>query len=121
MRHIRGLREIQTHGTLAREGRLVSVARDWHRVGRNKTNRSPENESWDGIVSPVMFKKSAAARRPSRCLFQDPELEKKIRAMQIEQVQDSIVEMEMFASEGVSGVIAELQRLKAKLSQLESG
>ena len=29
----RGMRDIKTHGTLAREGRLVNVARDLHELG----------------------------------------------------------------------------------------
>ena len=117
MRHIRGMRDIKTHGTLAREERLVSVARDWHRSGRSG---SSENESWDGSVNRMMFKKNAKTRKSSQDLFQTLALEKKIRVMRIEQVQEFIAEMEMFSSEGVPGALAELRRLKTKLSQLES-
>ncbi len=117
MRHIKGMRDIKTHGTLAREGRLVSVARDWHRIGRS---RSSENESWDGRADRMVFKKNTKTRKPSRDLFQDLALEREIRTMRIKQVWEFIAEMEMFASEGISGALAELQRLKAKLSQLES-
>lgn len=46
MRHMRGLRDIKTHGTLAKEGRLVSVAKDLHRI--NGKGRPPEEGSWDG-------------------------------------------------------------------------
>ena len=117
MRHIRGLRDINTHGTLAKEGRLVSVAKDWHRIGKSGTS---ENESWDGSVDRMVFKKSAEVRRPSRDLFQTLAFKKEILATQIKQVQESIAEMEMFADEGVSGALVELQRLRVKLSQLES-
>ncbi|PIY73929.1 MAG: hypothetical protein COY85_04675 [Candidatus Portnoybacteria bacterium CG_4_10_14_0_8_um_filter_40_50] len=117
MRHIRGMRDIKTHGTLAREERLVSVARDWHRSGRSG---SSENESWDGSVNRMMFKKNAKTRKSSQDLFQTLALERKIRIMRIEQVREFITEMEMFSSEGVPGALAELRRLKTKLSQLES-
>jgi len=117
MRHIKRLRDLKTHGSLAREGRLVSVARDWHRSGRNGRSGSSENESWDGSVNRMVFKKSAKARKPSRDLFQTLALERKIRIMRIEQVRECIVEMEMFSSEGVPGALAELWRLKTKLSQ----
>lgn len=115
---LRGLRDIRTYGTLAREGRLVSVARDWHQI--NKIGRSSENESWDGNVDRMIVKRSAAARRPSRNLFQDLVLERKTRATLIKQVQESITDMDMFAGEKISGALAELRRLKVKLSQLES-
>ncbi|MBI2446606.1 MAG: hypothetical protein HYV51_02170 [Parcubacteria group bacterium] len=121
MRRIRGIKDIKTHGTLAREGRLVSVARDWHKIGRSgSTEGSSENQFWDGSVKHMVFKKSAETRRPSRGLFQDIALEKKIQAARIAQIQESIAEMEMFASEGMPGGFAELERLKIKLSQLES-
>ena len=118
MRHIKGLRDINTHGTLAREGRLVSVARDWHRI--NGKGESSENASWDGNVDDMVVKKNTKARRPSRDLFKDLVSERKARAMRVKQVQELIAEMEMFAGEGVSGALAELQRLKEKLPQLES-
>ena len=117
MRHIKGMRDIKTHGTLAREGRLVSVARDWHRIGRSGSSK---NESWDGKADRMVFKKSAKARKASRDLFQDLALEREIRTTRIKQIREFIAEMEMFASEGISGALAELQRLKAKLSQSES-
>ncbi len=117
LRHIKGFRDIKTHGTLAREGRLVSVARDWHRI---KRGGSLENESWNGGVERMVFKKSAKMRRPSRDLFQTFALEKMIQETQIKQIWESIAEMEIFASEEISGAIAELQRLKTKLYQLES-
>lgn len=117
MRHIRGLCDIKTHGTLAKEGRLVSVARDWHRVGKSG---SSEDESWDGSVDRMVFKKSAKARRPSQDLSQPLVLRREIRATLIKQVQESMAEMEMFADEGVPGALTELQRLKVRLSQFES-
>lgn len=118
MRHIRGLRDINTHGSLARAGRLVSVARDWHRI--EKRGESSETASWNGRVDRTVFKRSLKARRPPRDLFQDLALEGKIRATQIALTQEYIVEMEMFASDGVPGALVELQRLKAKLLRLKS-
>ncbi|MBU2081857.1 hypothetical protein KKH14_00240 [Patescibacteria group bacterium] len=117
MKHIKGFRDIKTHGTLAGEGRLVSVARDWHRIKRSGFS---ENESWDGSVERMVFKKSAKTRRLSRDLFQTFALEKMIRETQIKKIWESITEMEIFANEEISGAIAELQRLKTKLSQWES-
>ncbi|MEK7527016.1 MAG: hypothetical protein AAB537_01200 [Patescibacteria group bacterium] len=121
MRHIKGLADIKTHSTLDRGKRLVSVARDWHRVERSS---SPENESWDGSIGRMMFKrntKALKARRFPPCLFQDIALKGKILATEIARVREFISEIEMFADEGVSGALAELQHLRAKLSRLEGG
>lgn len=118
MRRMRGLRDIKTHGTLAREGRLVSVARDLHQI--NRKSGSPENGSWDGKVNPILLKRSTRMRKPSRDLFQDLALEKNIRATQITIVQELIAEMDGFVKEGLPGALVELNRLKTKLSQLES-
>ncbi|HEY4474469.1 MAG TPA: hypothetical protein VJC06_00910 [Candidatus Paceibacterota bacterium] len=117
IRVIRGMRDINTHGILARQGRLLSVAKDLHRIQRE---RSSENESWDGSVERLMFNKNAMARKTPQGLFQDHELESKIKATLIKQTQESIAEMEIFANEGFPDVLAELQRLRTKLSQLEN-
>lgn len=117
MGHVRGFRDIKTHGSLAREGRLVSVARDLH--GINRKGRPPEEGSWDGKVQNVAFKRGEETRRPSRDLFQDLALERNIRATQIAIVQELIAEMEGFMEEGLPGALAEFSRLKTKLSWLE--
>ena len=117
MRHIKGLRDIRTHSTLDREGQLVSVARNLHQI---KRGGSLENESWDGSVGRMVFKRGTRAQRPTRDLFQDLALKRKILAPEITRVREVISEIEMFADEGVSGALAELQRLRAKLSRLES-
>lgn len=115
MRRIKGLRDIKTHSTFAREGQLVNVARDLHRIERSG---SSENESWDGSVNRTVFKRGAKAPRPTRNLFQDLASEREIRATQVRQIQELVVEMEMFADEGISGALTELQRLEEKLSQV---
>ena len=117
MGNVRGFRDIKTHGTLAREGRLVSVARNLHRM--NRKGGSPENTSWDGSVDNMVVKKNAKARRPSRDLFQGLALERNIRATQIAVVQELIAEMEGFMEEGIPGAFIEFSRLKTKLSRLE--
>ena len=119
MRRVRGLRDINTHGTLAREGRLVSVAKDWHRINGRSGCVSSEEKSWDGSVDRMVFKRDAEMRRPSRDLFRDFALERKIREAQIVRIREFIAEMEMFASEGLPGALVELHRLKAKLSRWE--
>lgn len=118
MRHMRGLRDIKTHGTLAKEGRLVSVAKDLHRT--NGEGRPPEEGSWDGKINPVALKKDAGTRKSPRNLFQDLVLERNIKATQIAISQELIIEMEGFVEEGLPGALIELNRLKTKLSQLES-
>ncbi|MFY9461826.1 MAG: hypothetical protein WAP51_01325 [Candidatus Sungiibacteriota bacterium] len=117
MGHMRGLHDIKTHGTLAREGRLVSVAKNLHRINRSGYL---EEGSWDGRVEHTVFKRGVGMRRPSRNLVQDFALEKKFRAAEIALVQECIAEMEAFANEGVPGALVECHRLRAKLSQLES-
>ncbi|MEK7200640.1 MAG: hypothetical protein AAB672_00720 [Patescibacteria group bacterium] len=116
MRCIKGLRDINTHGTLAREGRLVGVARDLHRIERRSGFSG--NESWNGSVDNMVFKKSAKTQRLPHDLFQELVLKKKIQNALVQQIQESIAEMEMFAGEGVAGALAELQRLGTKLSRL---
>lgn len=118
MGRVRGVHDIKTHGTLAREGRLVSVARDLHQI--NRKGVSPEEGSWDGKIKPIALKRSMGTRKPPRDLFQDLALEKNIRATQVTIVQELITEMEGFVKEGLPGALVELNRLKTKLSQLES-
>lgn len=118
MRCIKGLRDISTHGTLAREGRLVGVARNLHRIERRSGFSG--NESWDGSVDNMMFKKSVKIRKPPNDLFQEIVSERKIQNAMIQQIQEFIAEMEMFAGEGIAGALAELQRLKTKLSDWQS-
>ncbi len=116
MRRIKGLADIKTLRTLDREGRLVSVARDWRRIERSG---SSGNESWDGSVDRMMFKRGTEARRSPRDVFQCPALKRKVLATEIARVREFISEIETFAAEGISGAFAELQRLRAKLSRLE--
>lgn len=118
MRCIKGLRDINTHGSLAREGRLVSVARDLHQIERRSGFSG--NESWDGSVNNMVFKKSPKTQKSSRDLFQELTLGRKVREALIQQTQEFISEMEMFAGEEIVGALAELQRLKTKLSDWQS-
>lgn len=118
MGHVRGFRDIKTPSTLAREGRLVSVARDLHQI--NKKDVSPEEGSWDGKIKPIVLKRGMGTRKPPRNLFQDLALERNIQATQIAITQELIAEMEGFVEEGLPGALVELNRIKTKLSRLES-
>lgn len=118
----RGLRDIKTHGSLAREGRLVSVARNLHRV------RSRENENgtiWDdwSIERHVYPKKksgrpcTAAKASLHRELF----LENKVRLHQIEVIRDFLQEMHQAMAEGIPVAMQEFERLTKMLAKLGTG
>lgn len=117
MKRIKGMHDIKTHGTLAREGRLASIAKDSCQINRNRG--SLEKASWDGDIDCMIFNRSGAARKPGRDLLRDSSLEKHVRTVCIQQVQESIDDMRIFASEKILGAAAELQRLEMKLSRLK--
>src|SRR3989338_4383277 len=55
MRRIRGIKDIHTHGSLSREGRLKSVVRDWHSpsVQRNNNDAGSNCNVEHLMVNPV--------------------------------------------------------------------
>ncbi len=116
--HIRGIHDIKTHGTLAREGKLISVARDLHKVrGQEGHNGSSD---WD--ISKHVYKKGTMKVRRSQAvpLYSDLYLDEKIKKHQIEVVEDQLQEMNQAMAEGIPVSVSELERLKAKLSQLKT-
>ncbi|OGN11709.1 MAG: hypothetical protein A3C71_02950 [Candidatus Yanofskybacteria bacterium RIFCSPHIGHO2_02_FULL_43_15c] len=114
---IKGLRDIKTHGSLDREGRLFGVAKYLRQ--EVKRNEFSEEEFWEGKVKSFERKRGVRGRRFSPDLFLDSALKKKIRAGQIEQLQVFIIEMEKFISEGINGAAAELESLKRRLGRWE--
>ncbi len=127
IRKMRGIHDIKTHGSLAREGKLVSVARDWHKIngggggigsaGGNMGNWSPHAYRGEKEI-----KRSKPAKRFSSPItpFQDPNLDGKIKSRQIEELQNSLAELEQAAGEGLSVSANELKRLKARLAELQA-
>lgn len=118
MKGIRGLHDINTHGTLSREGRLFSIAKNLHQTVK-RAEFSGE-ESWVGSVKSFVPVKNTKRQKFSPVLFLlDPALKTKIRMAQIEQIQEFISEMEEMAREGVKGAVAEIQALKERLARWE--
>lgn len=124
---IKGLHDIKTHGSLAREGKLVSVARDWHKInggGGGIGSAGGNTGDWSPHVyrSEKEIKRSKPAKRFSSPItpFQDPNLDGKIKSCQIEELQNSLAELEQAVSEGLSVSADELERIKARLAELQA-
>ena len=62
-RKIKGMGDVKTHVTLAREGKLVSVARDWHKRGEG----SPESSDWS--LDRHVFKKDRPVNVSQKKIF----------------------------------------------------
>ncbi len=118
---MRGIHDIKTLGTLAREGKLIGVARDWHNVkGQAGHNGSPESSDWN--INKHVYKGSTMVRR-SRATFFYPDLyldEQKIKECQIKLIQGQLQEMNQALVEGIPVSVSELERLKERLSQLRT-
>lgn len=109
----RGLKDIKTHGTLAREGRLVSVAKNLHQT------RGGQLDSWN-IEQHIYYpKKKSAGSRPAS-LHRDLFLENKARRYQIAMTQDFLEEMRQAILEGIPVSVHELERLQKKLAKLQA-
>ncbi len=117
MMSARGMHDIKTHGTLAREGRLISVARDLHRI--NKRGFSEEG-SWDGSVDSTVYRRPAQTQRPVRDLFHEIALGRKTLGQQMANIREFVAEMEEFVQEGIPGAANELSRLRERLSALSA-
>ncbi|MBI2035321.1 MAG: hypothetical protein HYT12_01410 [Candidatus Liptonbacteria bacterium] len=111
---IMGLRDIKTHSTLAREGRLVGVARNLHRQ-RNEADDAQRRE-WK--VERYIFKKPAKRRASN--FHRELYLEKKVKLRQIEVARDLLEELHQAIAEGIPVAAHELERLRARLAQLEA-
>ena len=126
LRDIKNYRNIKTHGSLAREGKLVSVARDWHKrsEGGGGAGNAAGSDSWN--VQQHVFRKDSGKGKPVKkisspvTLFQDPNLDEKIKSRQIEELQNSLAELEQAVSEGISVSADEFKRLKARLAELQA-
>lgn len=118
---VRGMRDIKTHGTLARAGLLISVARDLHRMENRGT--AAENSDWN--VEQHVFKKdnrrSSPPLYPPRSGLSFPvDFGKKVREHLLRIIPDVIAELRQAAAEGIPVSIMELERLENRLSQLKS-
>lgn len=121
---IKGLRDIRTHGSLAREGTLTSVARDWHKIrGSASIMDDASSGSWDGRVENCIYKKGTARiARPfrTRLLHHDLHLGERIRKQQIESTQSLLEELRQALAEGIPVASGELRRLEARLAHLNT-
>lgn len=113
----RGMHDIRTHNSLAREGRLISVARDLHRS--NNIKDTPRSSDWD--AKQHIFKKTKPATVANVDPFRrDPCLERKVRLHQIEVAQSLLAEFQQAATEGLPVSLREVERLKTKLTELQT-
>ncbi len=123
---MKGMHDIKTHGSLAREGKLVSVARDWHKCseGGGGTGNSAGSDNWN--VKQNVFRKDSGkgklAKKVSSSVtpFQDPNLEEKIKYRKIEELQNSLKELKQAASERIPVSVNELERIKSRLAELQA-
>lgn len=124
---LRGVHDIKTHGSLARGGRLVSVARDWHGIGnREAASRGSEDETASGGWSAERH--VYPERRPDRPratgaadLRKGLFLRDKARLHQIEGVKYFLREMRQAIAEGIPVAMREFERLTRRLAELEAG
>ncbi len=107
---IKGMRNIKTHGTLSREGKLLSVAKDLHRVDRKKINDVGIG-AWDGNVARNIFDKKSVKSTKLHSLNMG-----KLPSF----IEDDIREMEVFAAEGLPGAKKELEWLRQRLSRVKA-
>ena len=111
-----GMRDIKTHGSLARAGKLLSVARDLHGASSHGARTdSNESRSWDGSVERHLYSEKKVSRRPRHPLGGTPE---KIYAALAQATREFIEEMRSFVSEEIPGAAEELRRLEAQLARL---
>lgn len=119
---VRGLRDIKTHGTLAREGRLISVARNLHGLENRESKSGVISDNWSIERHMYPKKKSAGPRQaPVASLHRELFLENKVHLYQIEVTRDFLQEMRQATAEGIPVAIQEFKRLTKKLSELEAG
>ncbi len=122
---IKGIHDIKTHGSLARGGKLVSVARDWHKrsEGGSGAGNAEGSDSWN--VQQHVFRKDSGkgklAKKVSSPItsFQELNFGEKIKSRKIEELQNSLVELEQADSEGLPVSANELERIKARLAELQ--
>lgn len=121
---LKELRDIKTHSTLARQGRLVSVARNWHRLKGygNEIRSAADLSEWN--IERHIFKKSKSVKRVLLNVspfLRDLHLEgRKIRLYQIEATQSFLEEFRHAFAEGIPVAIHEFERLKTRLAELQT-
>lgn len=116
---LKGLRDIRTHGTLARQGRLISVARNLDRVRSHEGKGGNISNGWSVELHIYPKQKLAKPRMMAPAsLSHDLFLGNKVRLHQIEVIQDLVQEMLQAIAEGIPGAVHELERLKKRLAQL---
>lgn len=119
---LRGMRDIKTHGSLAREGRLISVARNLHGAGSRESEGGTISDDWS-IKQHIYPKKGSAGSRSrvTTSLHRELFLENKVRMYQIEVVRDFLQEMRQAIAEGIPVATQEFKRLTKRLAELEAG
>lgn len=118
---LRGLRDIKTHGSLAREGRLISVARNLHRM--ESREREGGNISDDWSIERHIYKKKGPTKIFSPAvvpLHRELNLERRVRLHQIGVIRDFLQEMHQAIAEGIPVAVHEFERLTRRLTELEA-
>lgn len=88
-----GLRDIKTQGSLAREGRLISVARNLHRLRSRESKSGAVTDDWS--LERHVYSKQRPVRPRSvsvASLHRELFLENKARLHQIEVIRDFLQE-----------------------------
>lgn len=121
---IRGLHNMKTHGTLARKGLLVSVARDWYKAGEQsgKAADSTFADNWD--VQRHIFKKERSPNTVTR-VSRRQEFDFERRAIsqaisqQIERIAYLLGEFQRAIEEGTPVSLQVFEQLKSRLAELK--
>lgn len=121
---IKGMHDIKTHVILSREGKLFSVAKNLHRVGRREISNDNIG-AWDGsVVRNVFDKKSVKTETKVRLakvvpflFYQVGELTEEL----LDTIENDIKEMTYFAAEGLLGAKEELERLCQRFLRVKTG
>lgn len=118
---LRGLRDIKTHGSLDREGRLVGVAKNLHRIGSRESENGTISDDWSVKQHVYPKKKPPISRsKATASLNRELFLDNKVRLYQIEVVRDSLQEMRQALAEGIPVATQEFERLTKRLAELEA-
>ena len=114
---MKGLINIKTHGSLSRQGLLVSVARDLHRTTRTRSESESKSEDWN-TGEQVLQKPKGEKHSIS---ISAPVIAKLINSEQIKYIYGILAEMERAIADGISTSLDEFERLKKKLAELQGG
>lgn len=115
---LRGLRDIKTHGSLAREERLIGVARNLHKMGNCEGRDRNISDDWS-VQQYICPKKKLAEPRVAATIHPHREffLENKVRLHQIEVIQGFLQEMRQAIAEGIPVATHEFNRLTKSLAE----